>query len=99
MISNPTTTDQEAAECQKSREIGDPSGPQIAPLGPPVGQSWGNPGGQNRDSTDPVEYSLAKALEAAAVAGRFEVVVQLTRELEARRLARTGDLLAKRSPT
>jgi hypothetical protein len=46
-----------------------------------------------------VEYSLAKALEAAAVAGRFEVVVQLTRELEARRLARTGDLLAKRSPT
>jgi hypothetical protein len=98
MISNPTSTDQDAAKCEKSREIGDPSGPQIGHLGPPVGQSWGNPVGQNRDSTDPVEYSLAKALEAAAVAGRFEVVIQLTRELEARRLARAGDVADKRSP-
>jgi hypothetical protein len=68
LISNPSTTDQDAAECEKSREIGDPSGPQIGHPGPPAGQSWGNPVGQNRGFTDPVDHSLAKALEAAAVA-------------------------------
>jgi hypothetical protein len=36
---------------------------------------------------DPVEVALAKALEGATVAGRFDVVAQLARELEARRLA------------
>jgi hypothetical protein len=34
-----------------------------------------------------VEAALAKALEGAAAAGRFDVVAQLARELEARRLA------------
>jgi hypothetical protein len=34
-----------------------------------------------------VETALARALDAAATAGRFDVVAQLARELEARRLA------------
>src|SRR5262245_23032178 len=33
--------------------------------------------------TDPVEIALAKALEGAAAAGRWDLVAQLTRELEA----------------
>ncbi len=36
---------------------------------------------------DPVELALSFALEEAAKAGRFDVVVQLARDLEARRLA------------
>jgi len=42
------------------------------------------------DSTAPVdavEVALAAALTKAAVAGRFDVVAQLARELEARRKA------------
>jgi integrase len=39
---------------------------------------------------DAVEAALARALDAAAAAGRFDVVAQLARELEARRLSR-GD--------
>jgi hypothetical protein len=38
----------------------------------------------------PIEAALAKGLEAAAMAGRFDVVAQLAKELEARRLARTS---------
>jgi len=84
-----------SAISEKSRVIGDPSGPQIDPVGPTPGQYWGNPVGQNKESTDPVEYSLAKALEAAAAAGHFEVVMQLARELEARRLARIVDAVGQ----
>jgi hypothetical protein len=49
---------------------------------------------------DIVEAALARALEAAAGAGRFDVVAQLARELEARRLG-TGPpvvSLPKRRP-
>jgi hypothetical protein len=42
---------------------------------------------------DPVEASLAKALDAAAAAGRFDVVAQLAKELEARRLATAGNVV------
>jgi hypothetical protein len=35
----------------------------------------------------------ARALDAAAAAGRFDVVAQLARELEARRLAREPNVL------
>jgi hypothetical protein len=45
---------------------------------------------------DPVEASLARALDAAAAAGRFDVVAQLARELEARRLARAPNVVALR---
>jgi hypothetical protein len=42
----------------------------------------------------PIEVALAKALEAAANAGRFDVVAQLAKELEARRLARMPNVVA-----
>jgi hypothetical protein len=41
-----------------------------------------------------VEAALARSLEAAAAAGRFDVVAQLARELEARRLARVPNIVA-----
>jgi hypothetical protein len=44
-------------------------------------------------SGDDVEAALAKALEQAAAAGRFDVVSQLARELEARRLALAGNVI------
>lgn len=46
---------------------------------------------------DPIEIALAKALEAATAAGRFDVVAQLARELEARRLAREPNVLKLRT--
>jgi hypothetical protein len=44
------------------------------------------------DQPDAVDATLAKALGEAATAGRFDVVAQLARELEARRLARAGNV-------
>ena len=44
-------------------------------------------------AVDGVEAALAGALSAAAAAGRFDVVAQLARELEARRLARAGNVV------
>jgi hypothetical protein len=52
------------------------------------GQSLGN-----QSPADVVEEGLAKAIAEAAVAGRFDVVVQLAREIEARRLARAENAL------
>jgi hypothetical protein len=37
---------------------------------------------------DPVDVALARALVDASTAGRFDVVLQLAKELEARRLER-----------
>jgi hypothetical protein len=50
-----------------------------------------------------VEDALARAIEGAVSAGRWDVVAQLAKELEARRLAATGVMLladerAKRAP-
>ena len=45
-------------------------------------------------AADPVEAALCRALEAAATAGRFDVVSQLAKELEARRLAGAGNVVA-----
>jgi hypothetical protein len=39
---------------------------------------------------DPVEVALAAALVAASQAGQWHAVAAVTRELEARRCARTG---------
>lgn len=41
-------------------------------------------------SIDPVEAALVEALKAATLAGRFDVVAQLAKELEVRRVARTA---------
>jgi hypothetical protein len=46
------------------------------------------------DAPDAVEAALAAALSRAAAAGRFDVVAQLAKELEARRLARMGNVHA-----
>ena len=54
---------------------------------PGVGQSWGNPGFPG-GGEDGVEAALARALDRASEAGRFDVVAQLARKLEARRLGR-----------
>ncbi len=43
---------------------------------------------------DPIEAALADALSKAAAVGRFDVVAQLARELEARRLAREPNVVA-----
>jgi len=40
-----------------------------------------------------IEAALVAALSRAAEAGRFDVVAQLARELEARRLARAGNVV------
>lgn len=60
-----------------SDDLGKPSSTtDKAPSGPAIGPTG-----------DAVEAALSRALEAAAAAGRFDVVAQLARELEARRLA------------
>lgn len=48
---------------------------------------------ENGPARDVVEEALARALEGATQAGRFDVVAQLARELEARRLARAGNVV------
>ena len=47
-----------------------------------------------RSDVDPVEAALSTALTEAAAAGRFDVVAQLAREIEARRLAAAGNVVA-----
>ncbi len=47
--------------------------------------------GPARAFSDAVEVALADALQRAAVEHRWDVVSQLARELEARRLARSSD--------
>jgi hypothetical protein len=44
-----------------------------------------------------VERAVAKALEGATAAQRWDVVAQLARELEARRLAREPNVVAMSS--
>jgi hypothetical protein len=48
---------------------------------------------------DAVEAALVTALEMATAAGRFDVVAQLAKELEARRLARLGVTRRRRVQT
>jgi hypothetical protein len=45
-------------------------------------------------SADPVEAAISQALYRAAEAGRFDLVAQLARELEARRLSRADNVVA-----
>jgi hypothetical protein len=77
---------------EKTSPIGDPSGPEVGGIHPGVGQSWGNPASPGTEE-DQVEVALARALERASAAGHFDVVAQLARELEARRLARLPNVV------
>jgi hypothetical protein len=64
------------------RTVGDGTTPDPAPSG-----------GVGAGSVDVIEAGLVGALAAAANAGRFDVVAQLAKELEARRLARLGNVV------
>jgi hypothetical protein len=60
-----------------------------APLGDPTPREVvASPPSDAPTGADVVEASLARALRAAATAGRFDIVAQLAKELEARRLHR-----------
>jgi hypothetical protein len=83
----------DSREIEKTSPIGDPSGPEIGGVCPCVGQSRGNQP-MPEGSGDPVEFELARALGKAADAGRFDVVAQLAKELEARRLGRLTNVVA-----
>jgi hypothetical protein len=64
---------------------------------PEVGREVQPPGPSAESPTktsDDVEAGLASALGLAATAGHFDIVAQLARELEARRLARTRNVVA-----
>lgn len=69
----------------------------VHPRSPEIARPEGGEG-QSRGNQDPVVEALASALTQASAAGRFDVVAQLARELEARRLASaaTVDLAAER---
>ena len=70
---------------------------RILPSEPKNGAAMGQP---TLNSAPPagaeadVEKALAEALTAAVTAGRFDVVAQLARELEARRLDRLGNVIS-----
>jgi hypothetical protein len=57
------------------------------------GAASASPAWEALPTMDVVETALAKALAQAAAAGRFDVVAQLARELEARRQARAGNVV------
>lgn len=59
-----------------------------------VPASSGTPQPEVGMAGDAVEEALAAAITAATAAGRFDVVGQLARELEARRVARAGNVVA-----
>ena len=65
-------------------------GPEMTPRSGSTAASNGSPdtiSESHTASADSVERALSLALQEAAKAGRFDVVVQLARDLEARRLA------------
>jgi hypothetical protein len=78
-----------SAEIEKTSLIGDPNRPEIGGVHPGKGRSGGNPVVLEWP-VDPIEFELARALGKAAEAGRFDVVTQLAKELEARRLTRSA---------
>jgi len=59
-----------------------------------TGKHEGPPESAGVGQVDPVERALADALTLAAQAGRFDTVEVLSRELAARRLARTAPAVA-----
>lgn len=88
--------------CDKGRASRADPVPACFPLSP--NDSSRNVTADRNHDTPPaadVEAALADALSRAAAAGRFDVVAQLARELEARRLARAGNvvLLAEHART
>ena len=60
---------------------------RVSPKSGVLTRAWGNPTAPGTGE-DQVEAALARALDRASEAGRFDVVAKLARELEARRQAR-----------
>jgi hypothetical protein len=87
---NPT----ERELAQDSRQLAEGSSPDHPPR---VDVSAREPVGAWPTGTD-VETALAAALTRAAEAGRWDVVAQLARELEARRLAQAGNVVTLKAP-
>jgi hypothetical protein len=58
--------------------------------GAPLGRTLDHAAPVHHPEGDEVEAALARALDRAAEAGRFDVVAVLAGELQARRLARGG---------
>ena len=79
---NPMPSDDSVADrsSEKAAPPSSSSSPEVARVEGDEGQSRGN--------QDAVEAALADALTKAAAAGRFDVVAQLAKEIEVRRLAR-----------
>ena len=66
----------------------------IAMLDGDAGDASVNVPPRSAAASDAVEDALARALEGATTAGRWDVVGQLARELEARRLAHDGNVVS-----
>jgi hypothetical protein len=62
--------------------------------GPPLAQGVGHGSSDSGPPLDPVEAALSEALKLAASAGQWTTVELLSRELAARRLARTAPEVA-----
>jgi hypothetical protein len=73
---------EDSRSTEKTSPPSNPQSPQVAPQDGVAGQSGGN-----REALNAVELALADAITRASAAGRFDVVAQLAREIEARRLA------------
>jgi len=90
--------DPQAENAEKTSDITDVA---EAPSAGSEGSNSANPGDRSNDSDpiDIVEAALSTALTQAAAAGQWAAVGVLTRELEARRKARSGavDLAAERT--
>lgn len=73
-----------ASKSPEETDVKAPEVPGPSPVEPKVERP------ENVRPPDPVELALSDALTRASVAGQWEVVSQLARELEARRRAREG---------
>jgi hypothetical protein len=86
-----------ASQCvidQKTDGVRFPQGTDSRPSACTCDEARGNPRiadvSKHLTHGDAIEATLASALAAAAAARRFDVVAQLAREIEARRVARAG---------
>lgn len=86
MISKPNGEGEETRAAEDSRGGVRSGQARTTPDATAVGRSWGD--------ADPVEAAIAEALRKATEVGRFDVVAQLARELEARRTAGAGNVVA-----
>jgi hypothetical protein len=66
---------------------------EFAPVGEVTPERLRHAAATSDPPVDAIENALAKAIEGATAAGRFDVVAQLAKELEARRLARAGNVV------